>query len=148
MTLLSDLATILQPVALDLAQEFGSGRVTVYRAVSTESSTGRPVYTYPTPDATLSNVACFLVANTSDAAAQVGAPQAVRPTGSTDDQAMRLYIPPHNGVLPVLNAYDGIKVLSGPYAGYTYVCVTDSAPDTAGIMTGVTVLSAPPGAIT
>lgn len=147
MSIIADLTAILQPLAADLASEFGTARVTVYRVVKTESATGGIVHTYPNADPLLTNLAAFLLPNNSEAQTTVGAPQAVRPTGTTDDQSMRLLLPIHNGALPVLNAFDGIKVLSGAYAGYTFVCVTDSAPDAVGIMAGATVLSAPAGAI-
>lgn len=147
MSLLDDITAAIGPVVSDLAPDLGC-RLTVYRVVNTEASNGQIVRTYPTPAAQLTNVAAFLVPNTSDTSNVVGAPQAVRPTGTTDDQGMRLYIPAHNGALPVLNAFDGVKITTGAYAGYTFICTTDSAPDVVGLMAGVSVIAAPAGAIT
>lgn len=145
MSLMDDLAAALAPTVRGLTDQWGA-RVTVYRPTRTTNASGDPLRTYSAADPQLTNVPAFLAPGRSDG--EHGAPVTVRPYGAVSDGRARLRLPAlASGVLPVLDAFDGVKVLTGPYAGYTFLCDTDSAPDPAGLFTLVAVTSAPAGVI-
>jgi hypothetical protein len=48
---------------------------------------------------------------------------------------------------PSVAAFDGIKILDGPYAGYTWLAEADGVVDLIGLSQSVAVIAAPSGAI-
>lgn len=149
MNLLDNIVASLAPTLRTLAGQFGA-RVAVYRVVETRSAAGEVTRTYPAVDPTLSDIAVFLHAKREGEAGVLPSPTAfARPQGIARSEIGSAMFPPleSTGALPVLNALDGLKVLSGPFTGYTYLCETDSGPDTAGTFTVVPLLGAPAGKI-
>ncbi len=145
MNLLSTIVAALAPTVATLTQQFGI-TVTVYRPTDVDAPSGERTRSYTAPDATLTAVPAFFTPARGDATD--AGESAVRPYGITPVLSGSLRFPPlANGVLPALNALDGLKVLDGPYAGYTFLADSESAPDAAGVFTIVRVMSAPAGVI-
>lgn len=143
MGLLDTLMSGLAPTIAGLTEQFGV-TLTVYRCTTTLNAKGEPVRTYAA-DPALSAVAGFFAPGTSE----VSTPNntAMRPFGGVSELRARISLPRINGALPVLDQFDGVKVLSGPYAGYTFLCDADSAPDAVGAFTVTVLASAPAGVI-
>lgn len=143
MGLLDTLMSGLAPTIAGLTEQFGV-TLTVYRSTAALNAKGEPIRTYAA-DAALTAVSGFFAPGTSE----VSTPNAtnLRPFGGVSELRARISLPRINGVLPVLDQFDGVKVLSGPYAGYTFLCDADSAPDAVGAFTVTVLASAPAGVI-
>ena len=145
MSLISGLVASLGPTIAGLAGSLGV-TVNVYRAVATKDATGRVVHSYPTVDASLGSVSCFLLGKSF--AERVEAESVHRPSGVLQTAASSLMIPPTAaGTIPVINAFDGIKVMDGAYAGWTFIADSDGVPDLVGLFTTVKLANAPAGKI-
>lgn len=146
MSLLSDLAASLAPTVATLAGGFGA-TVRVYRPTVTTNAEGRDVRTYVLNDTTIGDHACFLLG--ASYAEQVAAASVARPNGVVQAAAASINMPrlPGTGVLPVINAFDGIKIMDGAYAGWTFLADADGVPDLVGLFTQVKLVSAPAGVL-
>lgn len=138
MSLLDTLTAALAPTVLGLTADFGC-TVTVYRPVTTPDASGAPIRTYPTADPALTAVPAFFLPDQGSARE--------RPFGVVPTTRGTVRFPGQNGTLPALSPFDGVKVLSGPFAGWTWLCDGESAPDAAGVFSVVTVTSAPAGVL-
>lgn len=143
MGLLDQLMAGLAPTIAGLTEQFGC-TATIYRCTRTTNADGEPVRTYAA-DPTLTGVSGFFAPGTSE----VSTPNntALRPFGGVSELRARLSLPRLNGALPVLDQFDGVRILRGPYAGYTFLCDADSAPDAVGAFTITVLESAPAGVI-
>lgn len=139
MSLLTDLGASLASTVRGLTSDFGV-RVTVYRPTRTTQASGQVTRSYSAPDATLTNVPGFFAIVESDGMPRAqGVIPVVRGT-------LALAVLP-SGAIPVLDPFDGVKILDGPFAGYTFLCDAESVPDGAGLYANVALTSAPAGVL-
>lgn len=145
--LLDAIGRALTPVLTDVAGGFGV-QVALYRPTATVSTGGASRRTYGAADPLWAAAPAFFKPGTDDNAS--GAAEAIaKPFGvRTVDRGSITFIATADGVLPSVAFGDGLKILNGPYAGFTWIAEAPSVPDVMGATTTVQVTSAPAGAIT
>jgi hypothetical protein len=145
MSILEDIAAALGPVVRDLAGQFGC-RFAIYRPVVSTAADGSPVRTYPAPDPAWSDASGFFEPGSESS--RVGTDALAKPFGVRTTAFGRL-TPVQNasGVLPLLSPFDGVKILSGPYTGYTWLAEAEHVPDPINATGPVRVIAAPVGVI-
>jgi hypothetical protein len=144
--LLSQIGRALAPTLSEVALGFGV-QVALYRPTSSVSNGGVWRRTYGAPDPAWSEAKAFFTPGTDDQAS--GAAEAtLKPFGvRTSDRGSITFIADATGALPDVAFGDGLKILTGPYTGFTWVAEAPSVPDLMGATTRVQVVSAPDGAI-
>ncbi len=144
-SLLTALAAALGPVVSQLGDQLGI-TVAIYRPVQATAADGSPTRTYPQPDPAWDGaVAFFSPGSTSNGqpTEAMAKPFGVRTTA----YGTLLFVQDAAGQLPTISPFDGFKILSGPYAGYTWLAEADHVPDELGATGTVRVIAAPPGTI-
>lgn len=145
MSILDDLAAALGPVVRTLAGDFGC-TVAIYRPVTVDGADGTPTRTYPTVDPAWAVAAAFFEPGSTsngDATEALSKPFGVRTTA----YGTLTFVQNAAEQLPTISPFDGFKVLSGPYAGYTWLAEADHVPDGINATGTVRVIAAPPGLI-
>lgn len=144
MSLANSLAATLGALLTGLAPDLGC-TVAIYRPVVTSGADGSPARTYVLDPAWASVPAFFATGSTSQSQSTdtVSRPHGVRTTAS----GTFTFPQDSDGVLPTISPFDGFKILSGPFAGYTWISEADHVPDAIGATAKVRVVSAPAGVI-
>ncbi|GAB1340885.1 hypothetical protein [Gemmatimonas sp.] len=143
-TLADALAAALGPVVTALADQLGV-TLAIYRPVVASLADGTPTRTYPVADPAWANAAGFLAMGS---ASGPGSDALTKPFGVRTTAFATLTLTRNAaGELPTLSPFDGVVILSGPYAGYTWLVEADHVPDAIGVTAGVRLVSAPAGTI-
>lgn len=147
MGLLDDLSGVLGPLVRSLAVDTGLGcTVAIYRPVTTDAADGTTQRTYPTVDPDWAEAAAFFEPGSTsngDATEAIAKPFGVRTTA----YGTLTFTQSAAGQLPVISPFDGFKILSGPYTGYTWLAEADHVPDGVNATGVVRVIAAPSGVI-
>jgi hypothetical protein len=145
MSLRDVLASAIQSAISPLVSDLGC-RVAIYRATVTSTADATPVRTYAL-DASWSSVDVLFAPGQrqtgTDESDSIAKPFGVRSTAKGTITIIR----PVAG-FPSVAAFDGFKVLDGPYAGYTWLAEADGVADLIGALMEIRVIAAPAGAIT
>lgn len=138
------LAAALGPVVSQLAGLLGV-TFAIYRPTSTTLADGSPSRSYTTPDPSWSGASGFLAMGSTSGP---GSDALTKPFG-VRTTAFATLTPTQNaaGQLPTLSPFDGVKIMSGPYTGYTWLVEADHVPDAIGVTASVRLVSAPAGVI-
>lgn len=139
MGLFDTLRASLAPTLRQFTGEVGV-QVAIYRATEGDASDAQTTRTYAI-DATWSSVGAFFQPELP--AGAVLSPYGARTTAN----ATLRFIRTASNTLPSVSVFDGFKVLTGVYAGYTFLAAADGAPDTMGLAELVPLTSAPVGVI-
>lgn len=143
-TLADALAAALGPVVSQLAGQLGV-TLAIYRPVLATLADGSPTRTYPTADPAWAGAVGFLAMGSTSGP---GSDALTKPFGVRTTAFATLTLAPNAaGQLPTLSPFDGVKILSGPYAGYTWLVEADQVPDAIGATAAVRLVSAPAGVI-
>jgi hypothetical protein len=145
-SLLDSLAAALGPVVRQLAADLGC-EVAIYRAVMGGAADGTPTRTYPAVDAAWPAARAFFEPGSEGASTPTEAiakPFGVRTTAF----GTLTFVADDLGALPIVSPFDGFRILTGPFAGYTWLAQADHVPDPLGTTGAVRVVSAPSGVIT
>jgi hypothetical protein len=139
MGLFDTLRGALTPTLRTLTADVGV-QVAIYRATASESAGAETTRTYAV-DATWANVGAFFNAPLPEGVI-------LNPFGArTSTSALLKFVRTAGGALPLVNAFDGFKILSGPYTGYTFLAAGEGVPDAVGMVESVSLVSAPAGVI-
>lgn len=145
MTLRDELAIAIQAAVGPLVAELGS-LCTVYRATQVEADDASTSRTYAA-DVTWTNVPVVFNPGKGDASSDATQSVAKGFGVRSSAKSTITFIKSATG-LPSIAAFDGFKMLDGPYAGYTWLAEADGVADLIGASLTVNVIAAPPGAIT
>jgi hypothetical protein len=144
MSIIDDIAAALGPVVRELGVNFGC-TVAIYRPVVADTADGTPTRTYPTVDPAWSEATAFFEpgSTSGDGSEAVAKPFGVRTTAF----GVITFTQNASGAIPVISPFDGFKILTGPFAGYTWLAEADHVPDGIAASGVVRVTAAPAGVI-
>lgn len=144
MTIATDLAASLAAPLLYLAAQLGC-TVARYTATVTRTADKQSTRTY-TADLAAAALPAFFEAGRENQRSDNGT--LLKPFGARTTAHGSLTFVKQPGVaLPLISAFDGFKITSGPYTGYTWLAQAEGVPDDVGATMVVQVISAPDGAI-
>lgn len=133
MSLLDDLGASLAPTVSELVAQFGV-MCSVYRATQVRAADGTTSRTY-VADASLTGVAALF--------RPVSVAVRERTFGQRSVATASLTFARAGTVPPTLDAFDAVKILTGPYANVVFVCEQPSLADGAALTCVVPVVLAP-----
>lgn len=145
MTLRDRLANALQSALTPIVKELGC-RCTIYRATVSSTADGAPQRTYAA-DAQWTSIDVVFVPGTDDGGANASTSIA-KGFGVRSSAKSTITIIRRTAGLPSIVAFDGFKILDGPYAGYTWLAEADGVADPIGASMAINVIAAPAGVIT
>lgn len=144
MSILSDLSAALGPIIGGLGADLGIS-VAIYRATLSSDADGTPKRVYAI-DPSWSATNAFFELGSASGGNDTEALQ--RPHGvRTTAHATLTFVQNASGVLPTVAPFDGFKILSGAFTGYTWLAEADHAMDPIGATGTVRVIAAPAGVI-
>ncbi len=141
MSIATDIANALGAPLLFLAKELGC-QVARYTPTTTRTADKQSTRTYSADLAAAALPAFFEPGRTPTEALQK--PFGVR----TTSHGTLLFVKQDAIPLPIISPFDGFKITTGPYAGYTWIAEAEGVPDDVGATMSVVVIAAPAGAIT